>query len=96
MKKKIKNLFKIIMIFILGFIKPVYAANDPLAVINNLSDLLFSIVEGVGGILLVFSIVQFGLSFKSHDPSQRSNSIMGIVGAVIIISARIIIGRITG
>lgn len=49
------------------------AGNDPLAVINNLSDFIFGVIRAVGLILLGWGIVQIGLSFQSHDPSQRSN-----------------------
>ena len=49
------------------------AAGDPLTVINNLSDFIFGVIRAVGLILLGWGIVQIGLSFQSHDPSQRSN-----------------------
>ena len=50
-----------------------FAANDPIAVVNNLSDFIFGLVRAVGMIMLGFCIVQIGLSLKSHDPSQRAN-----------------------
>ena len=54
----------------------VCAASDPLAVINNLSTFIFSLIRAIGLILLGFGIVQIGLSLKSHDPSQRANVFM--------------------
>lgn len=45
------------------------AANDPLAVVNNLSNFIFSLIRAIGFILLGFGIMKVGLSLKSHDPS---------------------------
>ena len=52
---------------------PALAADDPLAVVNNLSEFIFSLIRAIGLILLGFGILQVGLSLKSHDPSQRAN-----------------------
>ena len=53
----------------------VFAADDPLTVINNLSTFIFGLIRAIGMILLGFGIVQVGLSLKSHDPSQRANGL---------------------
>ena len=53
-----------------------FATNDPLQVVNNLSDFIFSMIRAIGVILLGFGIVQIGMSLKSHDPSQRSNGFL--------------------
>ena len=66
----------------------VYAAGDPLAVINNLSDFIFGLIRAVGLILLGWGIVQVGLSLQSHDPSQRSNGFLTLAGGVIITFAK--------
>ena len=50
---------------------------DPLTIVNNLSDFIFGMIRAVGMILLGWGIVQVGLSFQSHDPSQRSNGFLG-------------------
>ena len=44
----------------------VFAAGDPLSVINNLSTFIFSLIRAIGLILLGFGVVQVGLSLKSH------------------------------
>ena len=41
-------------------------------------------VHAVGGIILIFGAIQFGLSIKAHDPSQRDNSVLTILGGIII------------
>lgn len=71
------------------------AADDPLAVINNLSTFMFSVIRAIGVILLGFGIVQIGLSLKGHDPSQRANGFMTVAGGVIIMFAKEILELIT-
>lgn len=71
-------------------------AGDPLTVINNLSDFIFGVIRAVGLILLGWGIVQIGLSFQSHDPSQRSNGFLTLAGGVIVTFAKEILALITG
>lgn len=72
------------------------AADDPIAVVSNLSDFIFGLIRAVGLILLGFGIVQVGLSLKSHDPSQRANGFLTLAGGIIITFAKEILGIITG
>ncbi len=69
---------------VLGTSVTAFAANDPLTVVNNLSDFIFGLIRAIGMILLGFGIVQVGLSLKSHDPSQRANGFLTLAGGVII------------
>lgn len=69
---------------------------DPLTVVNNLSDFIFGMIRAVGMILLGWGIVQVGLSFQSHDPSQRSNGFLTLAGGVIITFAKEILNLIVG
>ena len=78
------------------FTTTAFAADDPLEVINNLSDFIFGLIRAIGMILLGFGIVQIGLSLKSHDPSQRANGFMTLAGGVIITFAKEILTLITG
>ena len=71
-------------------------ANDPIAVVNNLSDFIFGLIRAVGLILLGWGIVQVGLSFQSHDPSQRSNGFLTLAGGIVITFAKEILNLITG
>ncbi len=80
----------------LGSTTVAFAANDPLTVVNNLSDFIFSLIRAVGLILLGFGIVQVGLSLKSHDPSQRANGFLTLAGGIIITFAKEILTLITG
>ena len=75
---------------------PVYAADDPLTVVNNLSTFIFGLIRAVGIILLGWGIVQVGLSLQSHDPSQRSNGFLTLAGGIVITFAKEILNLITG
>lgn len=98
MSKKVKYLLVgysiMILMFTMGM--PVYAADDPLTVVNNLSDFIFGLIRAIGMILLGFGVVQIGLSLKSHDPSQRANGFMTLAGGVVITFAKEILTIITG
>jgi len=72
------------------------ATNDPITVVNNLSNFIFSLIRAIGLILLGFGIVQVGLSLKSHDPSQRANGFMTLAGGIIITFTKEILNTIVG
>lgn len=74
----------------------VFASDEPLTVINNLSNFIFGLIRAVGMIILGFGVVQIGMSLKSHDPSQRANGIMTLAGGVVITFAKEILDLITG
>lgn len=75
---------------------PVFADDNPLAVINNLSSFMFGLIRAIGMILLGWGIVQIGLALKSHDPSQRANGFLTLAGGVVITFAKEILNLITG
>ena len=97
--KKLKVLMTIYIVVVLLMTvgaSIAFAADDPLAVINNLSTFIFSLIRAIGLILLGFGIVQIGLSLKSHDPSQRANGFLTLAGGVIITFAKEILNIIVG
>ena len=75
---------------------PALADGEPLTVVNNLSDFIFSLIRAIGLILLGFGILQVGLSFKSHDPSQRANGMLTVAGGIVIVFTKEILNLITG
>ena len=83
-------------LIMLSIAVPVFAASDPIGVVNNLSEFIFGLIRAVGIILLGWGIVQVGLSFQSHDPSQRSNGFLTLAGGVIITFAKEILNLIIG
>lgn len=84
------------VIIVFGISTTAFAADDPLTVVNNLSDFIFSLIRAVGIILLGFGILQIGLSLKSHDPSQRANGMLTIAGGIVITFSKEILTLITG
>lgn len=74
----------------------VFAEDNPLTVVNNLSNFIFGLIRAIGMIILAFSVVQIGLSIKSHDPSQRANGFLTFAGGVVITFAKEILNMITG
>ena len=86
-----------VMVLMVAMPMTVFAAsNDPLTVVNNLSDFMFGLIRAIGLILLGFGIVQVGLSLKSHDPSQRANGFLTVAGGIVITFAKEILTLITG
>lgn len=97
--KILKNAVLIIFLAILFSLTQqiiVFGADDPLSVINNLSNFIFGLIRAVGMIILGFGVVQVGMSLKSHDPSQRANGFMTLAGGVVITFAKEILNLITG
>ena len=73
-----------------------FAADDPIAVVNNLSDFIFGLIRAVGLIILGWGVVQVGMSFQSHDPSQRSNGFLTLAGGIVITFTKEILDLIVG
>ena len=98
MSKRMRLLFSVFCVTVLVFsiTTTAFATDDPIEVINNLSEFIFGLIRAIGIILLAFGIVQVGLSLKSHDPSQRANGFLTLAGGVIITFAREILNLITG
>lgn len=102
MQGKVKKGFKayvgivlcLTMLFVCGV--TAFAADDPVAVVNNLSTFIFGLIRAVGLIILGFGIVQVGLSLKSHDPSQRANGFLTVAGGIVIAFAKEILDLIVG
>jgi len=99
LKSIIKKVFQIAFIIVALFVAQashVFATEEPLTVINNLSNFIFGLIRAVGMIILGFGVVQVGMSLKSHDPSQRANGFMTLAGGVVITFAKEILNIITG
>lgn len=100
-EKIIEKIYKIYttasLVFLVGFgfSMTVFATNDPLAVVNNLSSFIFSLIRAIGLILLGFGILQIGLSLKAHDPSQRANGFLTVAGGIVITFTKEILDMIT-
>jgi len=98
MSRKSKLLFSAVcaVVLVFSFTATAFATDDPLEVVDNLSDFMFGLIRAIGIILLGWGIVQVGLSLKSHDPSQRANGFLTLAGGIIITFAKEILNLITG
>ena len=79
---------------VLGCSVTAFAANDPITVVNNLSDFIFGLIRAVGLILLGWGIVQVGMSIQSHDASQRTQGFLCLFGGLMIAFAKEILTAI--
>lgn len=96
---KAKRIYAIaagIFLVVTVFIIPACAADDPLTVVENLSNFIFSLIRAIGLILLGFGILQIGLALKSHDASQRANGMLTVAGGIVITFTEEILNLITG
>ncbi|WP_373165038.1 hypothetical protein [Agathobaculum sp. Marseille-P7918] len=74
---------------------PAFAA-DPLAAINKLSDFIFSVIKVVGMMFGGWGLLQLGMSVQSHDPSQRTQGILCVLGGLLVFFAKEILDLVTG
>ena len=70
------------------------AGSDPLTIVNNMSDFIFSIIKALGVIILGWGIVQVGMSIQSHDASQRTQGFLCLFGGLMIAFAKEILTAI--
>ena len=96
--KRTRMLFCIFcaIVLVFSFATVAFADDDPIQVVNNLSNFIFGLIRAIGIILLAFGILQLGLSLKSHDPSQRANGMLTIAGGIVITFTKEILTLITG
>jgi len=94
--RRMFTLFIAVVLMATVGVTTVFAAGDPIEVVNNLSDFIFGLIRAIGLIMLGFGVVQVGLSLKSHDPSQRANGFLTLAGGIVITFAKEILDLITG
>ncbi len=94
--KRLHMILSCLLLALTVAVVPAFAAGDPLAAVNNLSEFIFSLIRAIGLILLGFGILQLGLSLKSHDPSQRANGMLTLAGGIVIVFTREILALVTG
>lgn len=94
--KKVFRIYVAVILLIGISTVTAFAADDPLAIIDNLSEFIFGLIRAIGLILLGWGIVQVGLSIQSHDPSQRSNGFLTLAGGLVIAFTKEILNLITG
>ena len=83
--RRVYAFFACLVLSMAAMIVSAFAADDPLAVVGNLSDFMFSLISAVGLILLGFGVLQIGLSLKSHDSSHHANGMLTVAGGTVIV-----------
>ena len=90
--KKAKTIIRTACAGVLTALRAVTTAyatgGDPLTIVNNLSDFIFSIIKAIGIIILGWGIVQVGMSIQSHDASQRTQGLLCLFGGLLITFAK--------
>lgn len=98
-KSKWKKVLFLSFVFLVCFASQAFAGSgisndDPVGIINNMSDFIFGAIRAIGMILMGMGVVQIGMSFKSQDPSQRSTGFLCFFGGLIIAFAKPILDLI--
>lgn len=92
MKKNFKNSFAYALLFAPVMLENAYADDD--INLNTLMPKLFKQVTDmtmwIGGFLLLWGLVQFGLALRNEDSDSKSRSIMVIVAAIVVMGIKAI------
>lgn len=95
MKKYISRSLAVLAIVTGLLTIPAFAADgDPLTIVNNLSNFIFSCIKALGVIILGWGVVQVGMSVQSHDASQRTQGFLCLFGGLLIAFAKEILTAI--
>lgn len=94
LKGKIRLYGTLLSVFLITLPLPVFA-DEVTDAIDNLAGFIWGISKAIGVILIGYGIIQIGLAFKAHDPSQKSQAVFTILGGLIVFFAESILGIIT-
>lgn len=98
--KKLRNLLMKLSVAMItvtnSYIVPAYAKDtaDSSAVtnpINNLADLMTSIIAAAGAIILAKNIFDFASAYQNQDSAGTSMALKGIVAGLLMISVKVVI-----
>ncbi len=92
--RRVFGMWAALVVAVCLFTVPAMAAGDPLVIVNNLSDFVFSCIRAVGIIILGWGMVQVGMSVQSHDASQRTQGFLCLFGGLLITFAKEILTTI--
>lgn len=84
----------VLVLMVCVFTPSALAADDPLGIVNNLSDFIFSCIKAIGIIILGWGVVQVGMSVQSHDASQRTQGFLCLFGGLLIAFCKEILAAI--
>lgn len=87
-RKKIARVMKAetVLLMLLMQQRLIYAAADGVTgPINNLKDLMISIVSAIGACIVVWGGFEFGNAMQTRDGAAKSDAIQRIVGGLIMV-----------
>lgn len=58
--------------------------NEVTTVLSNLVTMILDILRLIGALACIWGVVQLAMSFTSHDPSQRIQSVIFLAGGLIL------------
>ncbi|HBU13273.1 MAG TPA: hypothetical protein DEB31_11330 [Clostridiales bacterium] len=64
---------------------------DPVESMGKMTDLVLTLITGIGICLLAFGVLNLAMSFQSHDDSQKSRGVGMMVGGFIAIGLRVVL-----
>ncbi len=85
MKRNLKKIYWTMAAVVMGLLPTTaLAAPDAVTAIDNLKNLMLSILSGVGVILVIWGVVQVAMGFKSQDGTQKAHGVMFLAGGALI------------
>lgn len=78
------------------FATTAFAAIDPIEGINNLEEYIATFFEAIGVIAMLVGGFMIGVSFFSHDNSQRITGIAAFGGGMFLAGITFVIDKVTG
>ena len=99
-KKNFKNSFAYALLFAPLMVDSTYADTPQNVEIDKLMPKVFGQVTQmafwIGGFLLLWGLVQFGLALRNEDSDSKSRSIMVIVSAIVLMGIKAIFETVSG
>lgn len=87
MKRNLKKIYGTMAAGAIGLLPTTALAGpDALTAIDNLKNLMLSIISAAGVILVIWGIVQVAMGFKSQDGTQKAHGVLFLVGGLLIAS----------
>jgi len=81
----------LIIIGVLSYVQPVYAADAVTAKINNIYTLVVGIIGALGAIILAWGVFEFATAYQHHDSSQQTMALKKVVAGILCCSASALI-----
>lgn len=85
LQKRISCLY-ITVACVFCFAYPVYATAQITSGLDVLKEIIITVITGIGALIVLWGIFEFGQSLQSHDPSQQTLAFKRIAGGIAMIA----------